>query len=124
MQVGDGIAVIKVGDTYAVALKPHDSETLNTTTFVTSQDARAKLLVSRINKQIDAFFLMSDGMQHLVIDTRSTQPHVPFFESLNSKLSELSPEECSAWIDSVLASRQVTSRTDDDTSLLIARRAP
>lgn len=123
LQVGDGVAVVKLGGRLQVPLRPQPAEALNTTVFVTSASAKAKLQVVKLKKPVESIAVMSDGLQHLVVDVHSCVPHAPFFQSVFSKVAELDSEAASQWVQTVLTSRQVTERTDDDTCLVVAVRS-
>ncbi|HVT13971.1 MAG TPA: PP2C family serine/threonine-protein phosphatase [Fimbriimonadaceae bacterium] len=129
LQVGDGAAVYRAAGagegTFQVAIWPEETEFLNHTFFVTAPDATEHLLVTRIAEPVGAFALFTDGLQHLVIDSRSKSPHQPFFTTVFKPLSEEADHDVKAswWLERQLASDHVTKRTDDDTSIVIARRA-
>jgi hypothetical protein len=126
LQVGDGATVIKAskdGD-YEAALWPEETEFLNHTYFVTSPDAEAHLQIRRIQEPIVEFALFTDGLQHLILDRKTQLPHQPFFRTIFRPLANR-PEhdlKTSWWLERQLASEHVTKRTDDDTSIVIARR--
>lgn len=130
VQVGDGAAVYRrpvaseEEAPFQVAIWPEETEFLNHTFFVTSPDAVEHLQVMRIEEPIGAFALFSDGLQHLVIDPRTRSPHQPFFSTVFKPLSESRDHDVKAswWLERQLASDHVTKRTDDDTSIVIARR--
>jgi hypothetical protein len=144
LQVGDGAAVFRgpgegkaaglAGLTAAgsaqskrefeVALWPEETEFLNHTFFVTAPDAESHLLIRRLDEPIFEFALFSDGLQHMVVSLQERTPHQPFFDRIFLPLSS-EPEhdlKASWWLERQLGSDGVTKRTDDDTSIVIARR--
>ncbi|MBS1722919.1 MAG: protein phosphatase 2C domain-containing protein [Armatimonadetes bacterium] len=124
VQIGDGAAVLEVDGQFHVPVWPNDSEFLNATCFVTSPAAREHVAVARIDRRVDTVAAFSDGLQLLVLDGKTRTAHEPFFASVRNNLATLEghDERASDWLGSVLASNPVTSRTDDDTCLVIGRR--
>lgn len=139
LQVGDGAAVIKTdptagaglhrpadpdGPPYELVAWPEETEFLNHTFFVTAHDAGSHLRVHHVHGRIGEFALFTDGLQHLVLDRKTKTPHQPFFRTIFKPLAD-KPEhdiKSSWWLERQLGSDHVTKRTDDDTSIVIARR--
>jgi hypothetical protein len=126
IQIGDGACVVKLATSgeFSIPIWPEETEFLNHTFFVTMADAEEHLRVYRLEEPIAEVALMTDGLQHLVLDLKTRQPHQPFFNSVFERLSS-EPEhdiKASWWLERTLASDPVTKRTDDDTSIVIARR--
>jgi hypothetical protein len=126
VQVGDGIAVYRQGDCFEVAMRPEESEFINSTYFVTDPNVADHIQVRIVEGAIDEIALLTDGLQPLVLRTGDDQPHEKFFETVfrNIRAANGRDETASAWLANMLASDLVTSRTDDDTSILVARRMP
>jgi len=152
LQVGDGAAVIRgqgAGDRgpegtssatsraaqsapilgahsipYEVALWPEETEFLNNTYFATALDAEEHLHLRRIEEPVYEIAIFSDGLQHLILDPKTKTPHQPFFQTIFKPLANEPGHEVKAswWLERQLGSDQVTKRTDDDTSIVIARR--
>ncbi len=124
VQVGDGAAVLSDESGVRVAIEPEVTEFVNNTRFVTGPNAAAHVKLVRIEGRIASLALFSDGLQHLVLDAKN-EPHHPFFQAAFGNLSSKAghDQRASAWVKQTLASDPVTRRTDDDTSLVIARRA-
>jgi hypothetical protein len=94
--------------------------------------------VRRIHTPIESLALFTDGIQYLVLDHSTKKPHRPFFDALWRQLdlasnrvsvgapsaSSLHQGTVSRWLDTMLASPMVTTKTDDDTCIVIARRLP
>jgi serine/threonine protein phosphatase PrpC len=125
-QIGDGAAAYRMANDYAVATWPSETEFVNTTHFVTSAQAPELFQVRRIAGTIEEVFLFTDGLQYLVLDFKDLKPHERFFHSVSEQLEAGHPGESeyfSMWIEALLKAPAVISRTDDDTSLVFARRA-
>ena len=124
LQVGDGAAVVRTDDAYRVAIWPEETEFLNHTFFVTAPDAADHLLTYRPTEPIREFALFTDGLQHLVLNPKLRGPHEPFFRTVFRPLANAPDHDrrTSWWLERQLGSDHVTKRTDDDTSIVIARR--
>jgi hypothetical protein len=126
LQIGDGACIVKQPSTteFSVPIWPEETEFLNHTFFVTMADAEDHLRVHRLEEPIEQLALFTDGLQHLVLDLKTQQPHQPFFRSVFEKLASVPEQDIKAswWLERTLASDPVTKRTDDDTSIVIAKR--
>ncbi len=127
LQVGDGAAVARPreADVFNAVGWPTDSEFVNTTTFLTDDKAQASAQVIRVSKPVGDICLTTDGLQYLVLDFRAREPHQPFFRSVCKRVGATAARgedaEAGRWIGQMLESTPVTSKTDDDTCLLVAR---
>lgn len=122
-QLGDGAIVVARDTNYEVPIPPGRGEFANTTWFVTMPNAETLVRTMAITRP-DGIVMFSDGLQDLVLDFASGVPHAPFFHRAFAVLGADGAgrnEPTCAWIASMLASPPVQSRTDDDTSLFIAR---
>lgn len=126
MQVGDGAAVFEDEGAFQVAVWPDAGEYVNETVFVTDPKFGKRLLCKKVNRPVSAVVLFSDGLQFLVLDYKKMEPHTPFFQSLTKALGNQAPgvsDLVSNWLgQAVLGSTMVTSKTDDDLSLVVAVR--
>jgi hypothetical protein len=122
LQVGDGAAVFSDGSGFRVAVEPETCEFVNATRFATGADAGSHARYIQLKSSILALALFSDGLQPLLLDA-TNEPHSPFFEAAFRTLrgEDTHDEPASTWIAETLASEPVIRRTDDDTSLMIAR---
>lgn len=123
-QLGDGGIVVLTAGEVRSPIEAHQSEFANTTWFVTMAGAAAQLRVHKEDAP-DAVAIFSDGLQYLVYDVAHRRPHVPFFTRAFEVIRCLQPgrqDKVSAWIDTLLESEPVRTRTDDDTSLILAGR--
>ena len=128
-QIGDG-AVVAAGDDgeYVLVTSPDRGEYANETSFVTETQSAADPQISVLRDfRARSVAMFSDGIQNLVLDYRGRAepiPHAPFFRGVFGWL-EQQPDELSAYIGlrRFLKSPRVNARTDDDLSLLLARRS-
>ena len=127
LQIGDGAVVTAHSNgPFTTAIPPEKSEFLNQTYFVTSPDAEEHLHLRKIDAPVTELALFTDGLQHLVINLADDEPHQPFFQKVFSTLGEEAglDKRTSWWLERTLASESVVKRTDDDTSIVVARRLP
>lgn len=124
VQVGDGIAVFRQGDAYEVAIRPEEAEFINATYFVTDTNVVDHLQVRLVEGAVDEVAILTDGLQPLVLHPADHRPHDRFFETVfrNLRAEKGVDEPASAWLKNMLASDFVTGKTDDDTSIVAARR--
>jgi hypothetical protein len=124
LHVGDGAAVLKIGDEWVSPSWPESGVYASTTFFVTD-DPAPRLRVTRTEAtQFIAVF--SDGLERLVLDFAKKRPHAPFFESMirpveRSGLTGIDKKLTSA-LRLYLDTPAVNERTDDDKSLILAAR--
>jgi hypothetical protein len=122
-QIGDGAAVFRQGDTFETAIIPIETEFVNATYFVTSPDAAEHILTRTVEGSIEEIALFSDGLQPLVLTPSDHSPHATFFQTVFRTLRTPGADGASAvWLMNMLGSDHVTARTDDDTSIALARR--
>ncbi len=123
-QVGDGAVVLAGEDgTWRALTRPAAGEYLNETVFLTSATALEQLQVVAWNGTARALALFSDGLQRLALKLPEATPHAPFFQPLfewfgRAGDAPAAREQLEAW----LRSPRVTERTEDDLTLLLARR--
>ncbi|AIE84935.1 PP2C family serine/threonine-protein phosphatase [Fimbriimonas ginsengisoli] len=124
MQVGDGAAVFRIEEGYETAIIPDQGEFLNTTYFVTMTTAHEHLKVREVIGSIQDLALFTDGIQGLVLHPGTDAPHEAFFQTVfrNIRAPQGNDSAAEAWLSNMLASEMVTNRTDDDTSIVVARR--
>jgi hypothetical protein len=125
VHVGDGAAVVGGVDEWMSASWPDAGEFAGTTFFVTD-DAGAKIRIARLGAPVDRVAVLTDGLERLALDFARNEPHAQFFEGmmrpLASAVSRGRSESVSGGLDRFLGGESVTSRTDDDKTLIIARR--
>lgn len=125
IQVGDGATVYANGEGFDVAMWPVQSEFVNETTFLTSHHAPDKVQVRAFESEPDTVFLFSDGLQYLLLDFSNKVVHAPFFAAVQARMVDQEPgesETINRWLEATLSSPAVTSRSDDDTALIVLSR--
>jgi hypothetical protein len=128
-QVGDGAIVISEveSEEYGWVFWPQHGEFANQTNFIVQENLEEILNFSRIDKRFDRIALFTDGIERLVLDFANNVVHPPALRSIFDWLvqrSEHQREEApSKEFIAYLSSDLITSRTDDDTTLVMATRA-
>jgi len=123
LQIGDGAAVIDVGDGLNVAIPPMSGEYANMTNFVTDDDAMAILAIRTYSAPALRVAVLTDGIQRLSINLANNTPHAPFFHPFFDGMTKATAEQedqLQALLVQFLGSEAVNSRTDDDKSLALA----
>ncbi|MBB5045484.1 hypothetical protein HNR60_000213 [Rhodopseudomonas rhenobacensis] len=126
LHVGDGAAVYRTtnSDEWAVASWPSNGEYASTTYFVTD-DPEPSFQLSEIEGYVSELAVFTDGIEHLVLNYSTRSAFPPFFNRMFSdfrsggirKNRKLSRQLCN-----YLNGPSVCDRTDDDKTLLLARR--
>jgi hypothetical protein len=127
LQIGDGLIVVSDGgDEWSWVFWPQRGEYVNTTHFLTDDDAVERLEVQIFSGIVTDIALMSDGLGPLVLHYAGKAVHDPFFNGMFQPLqqAEGSAEigNISASLEQFLSSERIGSRTDDDVSLILATR--
>jgi hypothetical protein len=127
MQIGDGVIVVSEGaDDWIWMFWPQRGEYANTTYFLTDTDAMARLQVDTFSNTVTDAALMTDGLEPLALHYASKTVHDPFFNTIFQPVVAHSGEadfrELSVMLANFLSSDKVRSRTDDDSSLILATR--
>jgi Protein phosphatase 2C len=127
-QVGDGAIVTPEAgtDSWAWLFWPQRGEYANTTSFLTDPTAMQMLEVDTLPQAQYEVAMFTDGLQHLLLHYEQQTVYSPFFERMLRpiRLSTADGEdrELSAKLAKYLKSRTVTSRADDDLTLVMASR--
>jgi len=126
LHVGDGAAVYRMADSeeWTVGSWPSHGEYASTTYFVTDDPAPSFQLTA-IEGAVSELAVFTDGIEHLVLNFSTRTPFPPFFNQMFSgfksdgtgKSRQLSRHLCN-----YLNGPSVCDRTDDDKTLLLARR--
>lgn len=127
LQIGDGVIVVSEGeDEWSWVFWPQRGEYANTTFFLTDEAALDRVEVEVLPRIITDIALMSDGLEPLAIHYASKTVHNPFFggmfHSLHSNQGSAEIASISDSLKAFLSSDRVRSRTDDDTSVILATR--
>jgi hypothetical protein len=127
LHVGDGAAVYRTknSEEWEVGSWPSHGEYASTTYFVTD-DPEPTFQLNEIEGSVSELALFTDGIEHLVLKFSARSAFPPFFNQMFSgfgsdgagKNRVLSRHLCS-----YLNSPSVCDRTDDDKTLLLARRS-
>lgn len=120
-QIGDGAWVVEKDGKLSVGTWPDNGEFANLTTFITSDRALDSIQFVHLKGKISAVAGFTDGIQALALNYAAREPHVPFFEPMIAAV-RASDDDTSliAPLHAFLASDAVTTRTDDDKTLVIA----
>lgn len=120
--VGDGAVVARDGDGWATLSEPANGEYASMTYFVTD-DPAPQLRISRETSSFTGFAVFSDGIEHLALDHRNSEPHVPFFNTMLAPLDGASEigriSKLSAALAAFLGGSRVCEKTDDDKTLIL-----
>jgi serine/threonine protein phosphatase PrpC len=127
LQIGDGVIVVgDTGDEWSWVFWPQRGEYANTTFFLTDDEALGRVQIETLPATITGAALMSDGLEPLALHYASTTVHQPFFQGMFRPLIQAAGEgeidPLSSSLEQFLLSDRVSSRTDDDLSLILATR--
>src|SRR5580704_5919464 len=126
LHVGDGCAVVKdeATSTWIAPSWPYHGEYASTTAFITDEPLNS--CIARHSGSISAVSVFSDGLERLALDLKARQPFAPFFDRVITPVAESSfvgkDAELSGKINAFLDSESITSRSDDDKTLILAVR--
>lgn len=125
--VGDGACVYRHSGSaeWIVASWPAQGEYAATTYFVTDEEVR--LVLSPIEGEIEEVAVFTDGLERLVLQFDSRTAFAPFFERVFEPLRRTNlagrDRSLSRALKEFLDGPPVTDRTDDDKTLILARRS-
>ena len=122
-QTGDGIVVVRTGDgQLCPASIPQHGVYANETQFVTGPDG-AKPGFLEIWEYGAAIAVLTDGLLPIAVDYIDHTPHAPFFDPMLAEVATTTDiSRTSKHLAEFLASERVSSRTDDDKTLVLAAR--
>lgn len=123
-QVGDGgIVISNEQGGFDCLTSPQHGEYANQTTFITSREWLEQMEVKVIEAQPRYLVMFSDGLENLVIEQATQQPFFGFFNNVFQWLEGQSEPGRVEWeLASLLRSPRVTSKSDDDITLLLTIR--
>lgn len=126
LQLGDGAVVLQYGvqGPYGLAFQPHRGEFINSTVFVTSDQALQEYDVAILGP-IAGAVVVTDGLEPLATVAGGTAPHAPFITPFLTPLASASPGERRELSDSTTQwarTSQVRTRVDDDLTLSCVMR--
>jgi serine/threonine protein phosphatase PrpC len=122
-QIGDGAWVVeKDGDLIPITW-PQNGEFANITTFITSDGALDTMQFERLTGTVAALAGFTDGLQALALSFSTRTAHAPFFKPMFASVQNCKDEtSLIAPLQAFLASEDITNRTDDDKTLVLACR--
>ncbi|MDB5342135.1 MAG: hypothetical protein JWP89_512 [Schlesneria sp.] len=122
-QIGDGAIVVRDQGELRPVFWPQSGEYANTTNFVTSSRIEQDLMFEWRAAPIDDVSMFTDGLQTVALNYATRQAHQPFFTPLLDTLRQhVAPAELLGPLQSFLESKNLTDRTDDDLTLILATR--
>jgi hypothetical protein len=126
IHIGDGACVYRTrGDpAWKIPSWPAQGEYASTTFFVTDEP-QPSVQFSSLPEPIDDIAVFSDGIERLTLEFSTKTAHGPFFENMFSRLHSTSPgrdRRLSKALGTFLDSPAVCDRTDDDKTLILAKR--
>lgn len=126
-QIGDGAIIVseKESQEYSPIFWPQHGEFANQTNFITGECFAETLQYNYCSRVFDKIALFSDGIERLILDFSTKKVYPPalasIFDWLETKTPIHSDIYCPALV-AFLGSEFINSRTDDDKTLVIARR--
>lgn len=126
VQIGDGVIVSREENDWTLVIAPQHGEFVNTTRFLTDDDYTSAIVVQPLSPKTIDLVMLSDGLERLALDLPANTVFRPFFDGL---LASILPVQCigesselSGDLEKFLGSERVSSRTDDDVSIVLATR--
>jgi hypothetical protein len=120
-QIGDGAWVLEKEGALLAGTWPQTGEYANVTTFLTSDGALDGLQFQRFTGEIQSLAGFTDGIQMLTLNYADKTPGAAFFTKMFGLLRAAADEtELIAPLQQFLGSEVITSRTDDDKTLVLA----
>lgn len=122
--IGDCLAVmLNQADALTVLTVPQKGEYANTTNFLTQDDALDMLDIQHIDESPAGVAAFSDGLQTLAVNIAQNKPHAPFFNPLFAFTAAAEEQAAAAQqLAEFLNSDRLNERTDDDKTIVLARR--
>jgi hypothetical protein len=122
-QIGDGAWIAENSGIFGAVTWPQNGEFANETKFITSPDALDSMQFQKCSSPLTAVAGFTDGIQGVALSLASRSVHVPFFEPMFAALADCDDEtSLLSPLIGFLSSERVNERTDDDKTLVIARR--
>ena len=126
IHVGDGACAIRRAQTteWHVPSWPAQGEYASTTYFVTD-DPQPRVSLSSVDGEIEEIAVFTDGIERLALDFSASTAFRPFFESIFPALRREGVgrhRRLSCYLRTFLDSSRMAERTDDDKTLIMARR--
>ncbi len=126
MHIGDGAIIRGMADeTYECVSWPQNGEYINSTNFISEQNADEKLDLKILDTGVEEIAMFTDGIQMLTLQYAAKAVHAPFFRPMFVQLRQEppgEPEQLKSALSAFLASPRILERTDDDKTLFLASR--
>jgi hypothetical protein len=124
-QIGDGGIVINSGHDYRTIFWPEQGEYINSTFFLSDESYREHLNITFTDSPFEEIALFTDGLQNLVLSFSQKKAHTGFFRPIFEALKKDTGLEffgSSSHLSSFLLHREISERSDDDKTLVLAVR--
>ena len=125
--VGDGAAVYRTDEdkTWVVASWPAQGEYAGTTYFITdSPEAKSRIVV--VDQKINEIAVFTDGIEQLVLEFSTRTAYTPFFDRMFGPIDGAvsgRDRKLSRDLANFLAGPSICEKTDDDKTLILAKRS-
>lgn len=128
-QLGDGLIGYQFKDfpeKWHVVENEQASEFAGETTFLTSTQWLEHLRVKALHEPLRRVVVSTDGLLPIIFHAQSSQIHSPFLDPLFEFVQKQGPVQSlkSSMLQSFLSSQRVSSRCDDDLTLILCSRLP
>ena len=123
-QIGDGAIVTGPGPAYQTIFLPEQGEYANTTYFLTDEQFMENLKILHAEEPGE-IALFTDGLQSLVLSFAEKKAHTGFFSPLFLALEQCPADgigTLSAQLSPFLLRDDISARSDDDKTLVLAVR--
>jgi len=123
--IGDGCSVVQDASdrSWHAVTWPSHGQYASATFFITD-DPQPKLIIQRYSQPVSAIVAFTDGLERLALELAAEKPHAPFFDAIIGPVGASQVVGRDAALSAALAryldSDTITSRTDDDKTLLVA----
>ncbi|MFN8474337.1 MAG: PP2C family serine/threonine-protein phosphatase [Anaerolineae bacterium] len=122
-QIGDGIIVLEDRGELTVAVRPQRGEYANESAFLTMSALSDYVVIEVTGRPPEALAVTTDGLLRLAAKMPEVVPYGPFFAPLFAFAAGADdPNQAEAALAGFLSSQRVRTRTDDDTTLVLAVR--
>jgi hypothetical protein len=122
--LGDGAVVAAFDDAPIQTISaPERGEYANEVVSLTAADALGHVRFSVRHESVKGIALLTDGLQNLCINAATAEAFKPFFHPFfEAVVDEIDTQKTSEDLATFLGSEPVSSKTDDDTTLVIIGR--
>ena len=124
-QIGDGAIVVRAAEEYATIFWPEQGEYANTTFFLSDEEYAEHLMIHRSETAPREIALFTDGLQTLALSFAVKKAHPGFFQPLFDAVRKDPGNDFSTisrQLDRFLLRDDVSARSDDDKTLVLAVR--